>query len=97
MERASFVGGGICTSDNETVEGSGSIACAVVRRTSSFDRAAIMNKVAAVLAAQADEIAMRWSKRRVISRLRTCGSRCSEPSEGSCSQQRTFATAYRRC
>jgi hypothetical protein len=56
-----------------------------------------MNKVAAVLAAQADEIAMRWSKRRVISRLRTCGSRCSEPSEGSCSQQRTFATAYRRC
>jgi acyl-CoA reductase-like NAD-dependent aldehyde dehydrogenase len=58
--RPGFVGGSICTSDSETVElavRSLAEAAATIRRTSSFDRAAVLDKVVAVLAAEAEEIA----------------------------------------
>lgn len=58
--RPGFVGGRICASDSETVElaiRSLVEAAATVRRTSSFDRAAVLDKVVAVLAAEAEEIA----------------------------------------
>ena len=58
--RTGFVGGRICASDSDTVEAAVRAlteAAAVVRKTSSFDRAAVLDKVVAVLAAQAEEIA----------------------------------------
>jgi acyl-CoA reductase-like NAD-dependent aldehyde dehydrogenase len=58
--RPGFVGGRICTSDSETVElavRSLAEAAATIRKTSSFDRAAVLDKVVAVLAAEAEEIA----------------------------------------
>lgn len=58
--RTGFVEGKICESNSETVEAaiSGLVAAApALRKTSSFDRAAVLDKVCAALASKAEEIA----------------------------------------
>jgi aldehyde dehydrogenase (NAD+) len=59
-ERTGFVDGSLCACNGQTVEAAiaGLVASApMVRKTSSFDRAAVLDWVAAGLAAQAEDIA----------------------------------------